>query len=61
LVLQDTAEPPVYQQIARKELQLRKLGLSHIFIAERLQVTDKTVAKAVRWIQRKGLTTTQPE
>ena len=41
----DTAERPVYQQMAAKALQLRELGLSDRGIAKRLGVTDKTVAK----------------
>jgi hypothetical protein len=44
-------EPPVYQQIARKALHLRELGMSDRAIAGRLGVTDKTIAKAVAWVQ----------
>ena len=47
----DTAERPIYQQIAAKALQLRELGLSDRVIAKRLGVTDKTVAKGIRWLR----------
>jgi len=52
VALVETVEPPVYQQIARKALQLRELGLSDRAIAGRLRVTDKTVSKAIRWSSR---------
>jgi len=48
----DTAAAPVYQQIAPKALQLQRLGMSRLAIAERLGVTDKTVGKAIVWLQR---------
>ena len=44
-------EPPVYQRIAPKALHLRELGLHNATIARRLGVTDKTVAKAIRWLR----------
>jgi DNA-binding NarL/FixJ family response regulator len=46
-----TSAPPAYQAIASKALQLRELGLSDRVIAARLGVTDKTVAKAIRWLR----------
>lgn len=46
----DTAPAPVYQQIAPKALQLQQLGMSNSAIARRLDVTDKTVARAVAWL-----------
>jgi hypothetical protein len=46
--LLDTSPPPVYQRIAQKALHLRELGLSDAAIARRLDVSDKTVAKATR-------------
>jgi hypothetical protein len=52
--LVETAEPPAYQRIARKALQLRELRLSDRVIAARLGVTDKTVAKGVRWLRPIG-------
>ena len=45
-------EPPVYQRIAPKAVHLRELGLRNAAIARRLGVTDKTVAKAIRWLKR---------
>jgi predicted transcriptional regulator len=52
--LVETALPPVYQDIARKAKHLNDLGLSHLAIARRLGVTDKTVSKAIRWIGECG-------
>jgi hypothetical protein len=51
VALVDTSERPVYQRIAAKALQLRELGLSDRMIAGRLEVTDKTVAKAIQWLR----------
>jgi len=51
VALVETFEPPVYQRIARKALQLRELGLSDRAIARRLGVTDKTVTKAIGWLR----------
>ena len=47
----ETSELPAYQRIARKALRLVELGLSDRVIADRLGVTDKTVAKGVRWLR----------
>ncbi len=44
----ETAEPPVYQQIADEATQLRELGISGRAIAQTLGVSDETVAKAIR-------------
>ena len=44
-------EQPLYQQIAKKAAHLRELGLSLAAISRRLEVDDKTVAKAVRWLR----------
>ena len=49
--LLETEALPLYQQVARKALHLRELGLSYCDIARKLEVGDKTVAKAVRWLQ----------
>ena len=49
--LLDTAQQPTYQRIAQKALQLEQLGLHHSAIASRLGVTDKTVAKGIRWLE----------
>lgn len=43
---------PLYQQVAQRALHLREVGLSNFAIAMRLEVDDKTVAKAVRWLRR---------
>jgi hypothetical protein len=51
VALVETSELPAYQRIARKALHLRKLGLSARVIAVRLGVTDKTAAKAIRWLE----------
>jgi biotin operon repressor len=51
VVLVDTLGPPTYQQVAPKARHLRELGLSDRTIGRRLGVTDKTVAKAIRWLQ----------
>ncbi len=48
--LLDTAGAPIYRRIARKASQLRELGLSDRMIGNRLGVTDKTAAKAIRWL-----------
>ena len=45
------AEAPTYQRIAREAERLRALGLSLNRIAEHLGVDDKTVAKALLWLQ----------
>jgi hypothetical protein len=50
VALVESVDPPTYQAIAPKALHLRELGLSDRAIAKRLGVTDKTVAKAIRWI-----------
>ena len=51
VALLNAAEPPVYQRIARKALQLREPGMSDRAIAGRLGVTDKSIAKAIAWVQ----------
>jgi len=45
----NTGAVPVYQQIAAKAVQLKRLGMSSSAIAKRPGITDKTVAKAVVW------------
>ena len=47
----DTKPRPLYQRVARMALHLRELGLSYLAIARKLEVDDKTVAKALRWLQ----------
>ena len=51
MALFDTTPPPVYQRIALKAVHLEQLGLSLTSIARMLSVTDKTVAKAIRWLE----------
>ncbi len=51
MALVEISELPAYQKIARKALHLRELGLSDRAIAVRLGVTDKTAAKAIRWLE----------
>ena len=50
VALLETESRPLYQRVARKALHLRELGLSYSAIARRLEVDDKTVAKAIRWL-----------
>ena len=47
--LLETVDPPAYQRVAAQAERLRQLGLSFSRIAKSLGVTDKTVAKAIRW------------
>jgi hypothetical protein len=51
VALVETSELPAYQAVALKALHLRQLGLSDRAIARRLSVTDKTAAKAIRWLE----------
>lgn len=51
VALVETSVPPAYQRVARKALHLRELGMSNRAIAGRLGVTDKTIAKAIAWVQ----------
>ena len=51
MALVEISELPAYQKIARKALHLRELALSDRAIAVRLGVTDKTAAKAIRWLE----------
>jgi transposase len=45
-----TTRPPfAYQIIAEKSLQLHRLGMSACAIARVLGLTDKTVARALRY------------
>lgn len=48
--LLETAEVPAYQRIAQEAKHLQQLGLSLSRIAKHLGVTDKTAAKAIRWV-----------
>jgi predicted transcriptional regulator len=46
-----THAPFAYQAIAARAVILKRLDMSASAIAKRLGVTDKTVAKAIRWAQ----------
>ena len=48
--LVDVQASPLYQRIAQRANQLRLLGLNCACIAGHLGVDEKTVAKAVRWL-----------
>ncbi len=41
--------PPFYQRIAPQACSLRQLGLHDSAIGRRLGVSDKTIAKAIKW------------
>ena len=49
--LLDTEDSPVYQRIASKALRLKQLGLSMAGVARALDVSDKTAAKAIKWVK----------
>jgi hypothetical protein len=42
-------QPFAYQRIAREAVRLRRLGLTNTGAGRALGVTDKTIAKAIRW------------
>ena len=54
VVLLETEGPALYQRLSRKALHLQELGLSYSAIARRLEVDDKTIAKAIRWLRTMG-------
>ena len=54
LPLRDPFVPPAYQRLAAKAAALRRRGYSDHCIAVEIGVTDKTVAKAVRWFESGG-------
>jgi transposase-like protein len=47
VALLETSARPRYQEVAQRAVHLRELGLSLSAIARRLDVDDRTVAKAV--------------
>jgi hypothetical protein len=47
--LLESRDPFPYQAIAVRAQQLRRLGMSAASIGRALGVTDKTVAKSIRW------------
>jgi len=50
----ETSPPPTYQRIAAESAHLDRLGLTAVRIAAALGVTEKTVAKAIRWVRGTG-------
>ena len=50
-VLRDATRAPAYQHLAPAATALRGAGWSDHLIAVEFGVTDKTIAKAVRWLQ----------
>ena len=55
MALLETEARPLYQRVAGKILHLRELGLSLSAIARKLDVDDKTVAKAIQWLEAVSL------
>jgi hypothetical protein len=51
VALLETEARPLYQRMAPKALHLRELGLSYCAIAGKPRVDEKTVAKAIQWLQ----------
>jgi len=51
-VLLEAIDQPVYQKIASKVEQLQRLGLGSSRIAKSLGVSNKTVARAIKWQER---------
>ena len=49
--LQDPAAVPAYQRLAGRAAGFRVMGWSDHSIAVQLDVTDKTIAKAIRWLR----------
>ena len=47
--LLETTTRPLYQDIAVKSTQLHRLGMSFRIIASKLNVDEKSVAKAIQW------------
>ena len=51
VALAETEARPICQKLARKVLHLGELGSSYRAIARKLDVDEKTVARAIRWLQ----------
>jgi len=45
----ETREPPLYQEIAVKAVQLRELGMTYLEIGQSLGIDRWTVGEAARW------------
>jgi hypothetical protein len=52
VMLLQTAPVPIYQRIGLNAMHLNELGMTNSAIATRLGVNDKTVARAIKWIQK---------
>ena len=52
--LRQVSARPRYQQIAERAVWLRGLGYPDSLIASCIGVTDKTVAKAIRWFMSRS-------
>ena len=50
----ETADSPAFQRIAAKAKHLRELGMSDRAIAVAVGVSDKTVSKAIDWLEASG-------
>jgi hypothetical protein len=53
-VISEATERPLYQRISAEVQRLRALGLSFSLIAAALEVSDKTAAKALAWVDQRG-------
>ncbi len=60
VALLEVADPPVYQQIAEKVLQLNRLGMNSNRIAQRLGVDHTHVTRALQWIIGKPVYPKEP-
>ena len=49
--IREVTDPPIYQRMAPEAARLREAGFSDHAIAVRFRVTDKTAAKAIRWLR----------
>jgi hypothetical protein len=52
--MSEATERPLYQRISPEVRRLRGLGLSLSRIGARLDVSDKTAAKALAWADKRG-------
>ncbi len=51
MALLEAETRPLYQRVAQKARHLQELGLSASAVARRLGVNDKTVTKAIEWLE----------
>jgi len=57
--LANLSTPPVYQRIAEQSLHLRQLGMNSNRIAIILGVERKSVVRAIHWIQKRPVYSTE--